>query len=1066
MSPERFEAEPILAGLKNFQRDTVEHVVGRMYGKNPTRRFLVADETGLGKSLVARGVIARTIEKLQDDPTVDRIDIVYVCSNLDLARQNIGRMRVTGDRAQTLTSRLTMLATNMQYLRENDGRFLKPIKLISFTPGTSFNKGQSTGLVQERALLMLLLDQALDLRGARQTAAQRLLQGGVKLRERFADEVSMLKGQLTTGIDEAISVPFLTEIKKPIAGAAPLLKQFEMLLEDTIGRSALSKSASEQIPGIISRMRNVLARVSVDSLEPDLVILDEFQRFRELLDPGTEAGEMADQLFSHRDARVLLLSATPYKPFTYAEEAAAGENHRADFLKTIDFLCQGCPTTSTADIASSLDSFRESMISGDLSPVLVDGLQDKLLTVMSRAERPELTGITHIREVITEAGPIQPAEIVDFVRIQELAEGVDSQAPVEYWKSSPYFINFMDGYQIRDKVLAGLDNPRESLRIGALLDQQRSLDAGEITNFEQVDFGNARLRALAKDTVGAGWEQLLWMPASLPYLRASGPYAGPEMADITKRLVFSSWTATPTAVSALLSYEADRKISALSDRLELNTPEARRRIATRLTYRVDAGRPASMTSLALFWPMPGLAELGDPWGYAKRFGVALDENSVVSDLAGRLSASLPTGDTSNASASDLWYWTRSVGRSDSFPGRLDVLRQADLVAALGGSQRDPDAEDDSTALAAHVALAFTATDAPPDRTACPPDLAEVLARLALFSPANCAWRALGRLAGTDGPVTDLGRWKAAAVLASGLRSLFSRWESIVLLDFLYPEAKIPYWQKVLLYCAAGNLQSVLDEYLFHLMPAEGTGVIDDASLFTLASAAVSALSLRSAAYQAFDPTSPETRIPFQARFAVRYGSGRQEEKNARPAEVRGAFNSPFWPFVLTSTSVGQEGIDFHWWCHHLVHWNVPANPVDFEQREGRVNRYRGHALRKNVVAAHHRRILADRSESPWASAYRIAAEDIDLQGGLVPDWMYPGDAAVVRQLMPFPLSSDIGKLRRIKRDLALYRMTFGQARQEDLVELLAMTSSNGQVDKLRLDLRAPSRGEPVGGGSG
>ena len=35
---------------------------------------------------------------------------------------------------------------------------------------------------------------------------------------------------------------------------------------------------------------------------------------------------------------------------------------------------------------------------------------------------------------------------------------------------------------------------------------------------------------------------------------------------------------------------------------------------------------------------------------------------------------------------------------------------------------------------------------------------------------------------------------------------------------------------------------------------------------------------------------------------------------ARLPEVREAFNSPFQPFVLATTSVGQEGIDFHWWC--------------------------------------------------------------------------------------------------------------------------------------------------------
>ncbi len=57
-------------------------------------------------------------------------------------------------------------------------------------------------------------------------------------------------------------------------------------------------------------------------------------------------------------------------------------------------------------------------------------------------------------------------------------------------------------------------------------------------------------------------------------------------------------------------------------------------------------------------------------------------------------------------------------------------------------------------------------------------------------------------------------------------------------------------------------------------------------------------------------------------------------------------------FVLASTSVGQEGLDFHAYCHAAMHWNLRSNPVDLEQREGRVDRYKGHALRKNVAAKH------------------------------------------------------------------------------------------------------------------
>ena len=67
----------VLKGLKDFQRDTVAYVFGRMYvDRDPTHRFLIADEAGLGKTMVARGLIARVIDHLWDK--VKRIDIVYI----------------------------------------------------------------------------------------------------------------------------------------------------------------------------------------------------------------------------------------------------------------------------------------------------------------------------------------------------------------------------------------------------------------------------------------------------------------------------------------------------------------------------------------------------------------------------------------------------------------------------------------------------------------------------------------------------------------------------------------------------------------------------------------------------------------------------------------------------------------------------------------------------------------------------------------------------------------------------------------------------------------------------
>lgn len=56
--------------------------------------------------------------------------------------------------------------------------------------------------------------------------------------------------------------------------------------------------------------------------------------------------------------------------------------------------------------------------------------------------------------------------------------------------------------------------------------------------------------------------------------------------------------------------------------------------------------------------------------------------------------------------------------------------------------------------------------------------------------------------------------------------------------------------------------------------------------------------------------------------------------------LRVAFNSPFPPYVLVTTSVGQEGLDFHRYCASIIHWSPPGSPNSLKQREGRLDRYR------------------------------------------------------------------------------------------------------------------------------
>lgn len=139
----------------------------------------------------------------------------------------------------------------------------------------------------------------------------------------------------------------------------------------------------------------------------------------------------------------------------------------------------------------------------------------------------------------------------------------------------------------------------------------------------------------------------------------------------------------------------------------------------------------------------------------------------------------------------------------------------------------------------------------------------------------------------------------------------------------------------------------------------------------------------------------------------------------------------------------------------MVHWNTPSNPVDFEQRDGRVNRFRGHAVRRNLVERHRISILGAHDVHPWTAAYTIPDEDL---GGLVPDWIYSGSHKVIRELMPYELSVDGPRLEKSKAGVALYRLAFGQPRQEDLIELLQHRDVDAEAAAaMRLDLTPPSR---------
>lgn len=418
---------------------------------------------------------------------------------------------------------------------------------------------------------------------------------------------------------------------------------------------------------------------------------------------------------------------------------------------------------------------------------------------------------------------------------------------------------------------------------------------------------------------------------------------------------------------------------------------------------------------------------------------------------------------------EAWYWAAPI--------LLDFVRfpkvsrdwwKRDNLAALWAGQADPNSDDgepdrwfdhvDEARGGIEEILAGIRKLGPR-----PPDLATVLALSAIASPANAMLRALWRSPQSDDDRNGHSLRDSAASAGRAFLSLFNISESREMIRGLAVNSDEPFWRQVLRYCHSGCIQATLDEfshYLFELNHRPGQPAHETAA--KVAHEVIQAVSLRTASLGVDEVTAPAYArqvdirpLPMRIRFAMRFGEEKDEGggQATRADRVRGAFNSPFWPFILVTTSVGQEGLDFHPYCHSVVHWNLPSNPVDLEQREGRVHRYKGHAVRKNLAAAFGKAALQSDSNDPWNSMFEEGRLNRKPgESDLTPYWLFPGEAKIERHVPSFPYSREIDLMNNLRKSLTIYRMVFGQSRQEDLIEYILKHTTPDDRAKLLADM--------------
>src|SRR2546421_87469 len=118
---------------KGFQRATAKAALATLTRADGPRRFLVADEVGLGKTVVARTIISEMMKQQRWRP----LKVFYVSSNLNIAHQNRAKLlellpsEKEQKQAAAQGDRLTLVASPMK--RPKHDR----LHLYTLTPDTS-----------------------------------------------------------------------------------------------------------------------------------------------------------------------------------------------------------------------------------------------------------------------------------------------------------------------------------------------------------------------------------------------------------------------------------------------------------------------------------------------------------------------------------------------------------------------------------------------------------------------------------------------------------------------------------------------------------------------------------------------------------------------------------------------------------------------------------------------------------------------------------------------------------------------------------------------------------------
>jgi len=1042
---------------KEFQRKSADYIYKRLFELKGDgyKRFLLADEVGLGKTIIAKLVIEKLFKNSRSG------NVLYICSNAEIADQNIEKL-VANKEDAIKGSRLTLLKLDLPKNRNK--------LVISLTPGTSINISNTTGRKDERKFIYFLLNKLCHFKPRHRKLLIEYLRcnAGVddwegpeweqKEKEYQRKVNRKFKRLLRKAWNQAFeNIPFNSDEQEH--GLKYGLKGRILYLAKTY-----TKKHQKQKREIIGRLRLELAKVTLEELSPRFVILDEFQRFKDMIDVLL-GDSIAKKLLENKSIAALLLSATPYKMYTMNFES---QNHYEDFGSTLSFLYGENSGKQVEYLRSLFEKHKDGLkrlvekgadtiktIDPELRNLTIT-IEEELKKVMLRTERRMF--IEDCNETIKEHGTecsdaITKDELEEFLFFAQAIEGkgMSRHALLEYWKSGQFLLNFMDAddYQFIRKF--------KELKIHKRLFSQ-ARNKGLVFSRNYIDkkhplkLNNLKLKKLFEhidQTIKT--DKALWIPPRYNYYQ-DHRNGSKTSQNISKYLIFSSWKFVPKLISMVYSYQSEASFKRQGGGSYYDK-NARKPV---LQLRISKNKLSSYSLFNIFYPSISLAKIVDLIDISKENGDVLTYKELVVRAGQRIRKAMQDCGVKIVSKPKERYslFEYMLFLDVKIHNKIEfrsLFKDEKIKKAVTRNNSSESIYGKYTNEILHK-LRYM-----PEEIYISENDIEYLAKIAISSPAICLLRTIGGLF-LNGKIEDAKEDELTQCLMASvvtLRNYFNKYWVRDIIDSRIKNARSGfYWEQILDYCAINHLQEVLDEYGYLLkqslvLKKNKERKIDKAEeIEAFLRDLDTALGINVGIPTYYSGGKTKRGNSIRCHFAMSFGDQSTEGEGGvlRKSQVREAFNSPFWPFILSTTSVGQEGLDFHRYCNKVVHWNLPSNPVDLEQREGRVNRFNSIAIRSNIAKDNALSIILNKldGQNLWQCIFDYMEKSSRIENilkqGIAPCWIYECSGSkekINRYVFIHNFSKDKQKYEKLKKHLMYYRLAFGQPRQEDMVNYLS-----------------------------